>query len=314
LKDGILFLNVSSIDVPVDVLASLGKVLDRWRFNGNGHSTYRRAISTVRNKNENGMRRSTGIEFLTVAGARLEIKRFPGETGKPALVFLHEGLGCIDMWGDFPARLSYISGCPALVYSRRGYGRSAPCDVPRPLTYMHDEGLIVLPDLLRTAEIGKHILIGHSDGGSIALINAGGAPAPGLIAVITMAAHVFCETLSVTSIAQAKTLYQKADLRTRLAKYHRDNVDCAFWGWNEAWLDPDFMQWNIERYLPKITVPQLVIQGYDDPYGTAAQVKAIEKQSAGPVQVRMLENCGHSPFKEQAQKSLEVTSEFISRL
>ena len=256
----------------------------------------------------------TDIEFLTVDGVKLEVKRFPGSAGKPTLVFLHEGLGCIDMWWDFPARLSYISGCPALVYSRRGYGRSAPCDVPRPLTYMHYEGLEVLPDLLKTAETADHVLIGHSDGGSIALINAGGAPAPGLKAVITMAAHVFCETLSVTSIAQAKTLYEEADLRSRLAKYHLDNVDGAFWGWNKAWLDPEFMRWNIQEYLPKIIVPQLVMQGYDDPYGTIAQVEAIERLSAGPVKVLMLKNCGHSPYKDQAQKSLEAASDFISRI
>jgi pimeloyl-ACP methyl ester carboxylesterase len=256
----------------------------------------------------------TDIEFITVDGVKLEVKRFPGNAGNPTLVFLHEGLGCIDMWWDFPARLSYISGCPALVYSRRGYGRSAPCDGPRPLTYMHYEGLEVLPDLLKTAEIADHVLIGHSDGGSIALINAGGVPAPGLKAVITMAAHVFCETLSVTSIAEAKTLYEEADLRPRLAKYHRDNVDGAFWGWNKAWLDPAFMQWNIEQYLPKIIVPQLAIQGYDDPYGTIAQVEAIEKQSAGPVKVCLLENCGHSPYKDQARKSLQVITDFISRL
>jgi len=256
----------------------------------------------------------TDIEFLDVDGVRLEVKRFPGNADKPTLVFLHEGLGCIDMWRDFPGQLSYISGCPALVYSRRGYGRSAPCDAPRPLTYMHHEGLEVLPDLLKTAEIGDHVLFGHSDGGSISLINAGGAPAPGLKAVISMAAHVFCETLSVTSIAQAKTLYEKGDLRQRLAKYHGDNVDGAFWGWNKAWLDPDFMQWNIEEYLPKIIVPQLVMQGYGDPYGTIAQVESIERQSPGPVKVRMLENCGHSPYKDQAQKSLEVASEFLFRL
>lgn len=254
------------------------------------------------------------IEFLIVDGARLEVKRLPGEVDRPVLVFLHEGLGCIDMWQDFPARLAHISGCPALVYSRRGYGRSAPCRVPRPLTYMHQEGLDVLPELLKIADIGDHVLIGHSDGGSISLINAGGTPAPGLKAVITMAAHVFCETLSVTSIMEAKTFYEKADLRTRLAKYHRDNVDCAFWGWNNAWLDPAFMQWNIEAFLPHIHVPQLVMQCYDDPYGTIAQVEAIEKQSAGPVQVCMLEKCGHSPYKDQAQKTLEITSAFISHL
>jgi pimeloyl-ACP methyl ester carboxylesterase len=256
----------------------------------------------------------TDIEFLVVDGVRLEVKRFPGNPGKPTLVFLHEGLGCIDMWWDFPGQLAYISGCPALVYSRRGYGRSAPCDGPRPLTYMHHEGLEVLPDLLKAAEIGNHVLIGHSDGGSISLINAGGAPAPGLRAVISMAAHVFCETLSVTSIAEAKTLYEEGDLRRRLAKYHGDNVDGAFWGWNKAWLDPDFMQWNIEEYLPNIFIPQLVMQGYDDPYGTIAQVEAIEKHSAGPVTVCMLESCGHSPYKDQAQKSLQAASDFISRI
>jgi len=258
--------------------------------------------------------RQTDIEFLIVDGARLEVHRFPGEAGKPTLVFLHEGLGCIDVWRDFPARLAYISGCPALVFSRSGYGRSDPCDVPRPLTYMHNEGLTVLPALLKSAAVGDHVLIGHSDGGSIALINAGGTPAPGLKSVITMAAHVFCETLSVVSIAEAKTQYETGDLRARLAIYHRNNVDCAFWGWNKAWLDPDFMQWNIERYLTRITVPQLAIQGYDDPYGTIAQVEAIAAQSAGPVQVCMLENCGHSPYKERVRKSLEVISDFISRL
>ncbi len=256
----------------------------------------------------------TEIEFLTVDGVRLEVKHFPGRAGKPLLVFLHEGLGCIDMWRDFPTRLATISGCPALVYSRRGYGRSAPCEVPRPLTYMHYEGLEVLPDLLKTAEIGDHILFGHSDGGSISLINAGGTPAPGLKAVISMAAHVFCETLSVASIAEAKTFYEEGDLRARLEKFHGHNVDCAFWGWNKAWLDPDFMQWNIEEYLPNIAVPQLVMQGYDDPYGTMAQVEAIEKQSAGPVEVCRLKNCGHSPYKDQAQKSLAVAADFISRL
>lgn len=254
------------------------------------------------------------IEFLTVDGTSLEVKRFPGEAHKPTLVFLHEGLGCIDMWHDFPERLSTISGFPALAYSRRGYGRSEPCNVPRPLTYMHAEGLEVLPDLLKAAKIGDHVLIGHSDGGSIALINAGGTPAPGLKAVITMAAHVFCETLSVASIAEAKLAFEEADLRTQLARYHRGNVDCAFWGWNKAWLDPEFRQWNIEAYLANIWVPQLVIQGRDDPYGTMAQVEAIEKRSAGPVQVCMLENCGHSPYREKAPESLAVTSGFITRL
>lgn len=254
------------------------------------------------------------IDFVTVDGARLEIQRLPGVVGRPTLVFLHEGLGCLDMWRDFPARLSQLTGCPALVYSRCGYGRSDTCELPRPLTYMHHEGLEVLPTLLDIEAIGDHILIGHSDGGSIALINAGGAPAPGLQAVITMAAHVFCETLSVSSIVEATKFYLEANLRAGLAKYHGDNVDSTFWGWSDAWLHPDFMQWNIEEYLPHIALPQLVIQGKDDQYGTVAQVEAIAQQSAGSVRVCLMENCGHSPYKEQAQKSLQEMADFIGGL
>lgn len=255
---------------------------------------------------------ANNIDFMAVDGVRLEVRRFPGAADRPTLVFLHEGLGCIDMWRDFPARLSHATGCPALVYSRCGYGRSDACELPRPLTYMHREGLEVLPALLDAADIGDHILIGHSDGGSIALINAGGAPASGLKAVVSMSAHVFCETLSVSSIAEAKKFYREASLRERLAKYHGDNVDCAFWGWNDAWLHPDFMQWNIEEYLPLIALPQLVIQGEDDQYGTVAQVESIEKFSAGPVRVCLLEDCGHSPYKEQAGKSLQAMVDFIN--
>lgn len=252
--------------------------------------------------------------YLTVDGVRLETRKIAGDPAKPTLVFLHEGLGCIGMWRDFPERVAERTGLPVLAYSRQGYGASDSCDVPRPLTYMHIEGQQVLPALLRAAGIDQHILLGHSDGGSISLINAGSAAAPGLKAVITMAAHVFCEQLTVDSIADAKIAYEQTNLREKLARYHGDNVNCAFWGWNRAWLDPDFIHWNIEEFLPAVTVPQLVIQGCDDQYGTEAQVKAIARQSGGPVAVRMLENCGHSPYKEQTEASLDAIAWFVATL
>lgn len=253
--------------------------------------------------------------YLSVASVKLEVKRYQGAVHKaPTLIFLHEGLGCIDMWRDFPEKLAQLTGCPAFVYSRQGYGHSDPCALPRPLHYMHDEALEVLPQLLDAAGIEDHILIGHSDGGSIALIHAGGRARVGLRGVVTMSPHVFCEQLSVRSIAQAKQAFIDDDLHARLAKYHHDNTGCAFWGWNGAWLDPDFLHWNIEEYLPGIKVPQLVLQGKDDQYGTVAQVQAIAQQAGASVEVRMLADCGHSPYKEQEMQSLEVMKDFLVAL
>lgn len=253
-------------------------------------------------------------QSVNIAGVRLETKRFEGDEDKPTLIFLHEGLGCVDMWRDFPERLSELTGCPALVYSRQGYGHSNPCSVPRPLTYMHVEALEVLPELQKTAGIGEHVLIGHSDGGSISLINAGGKPSDGLRGVVTMSPHVFCEEITVRSIEAARKAYLEADLRKGLKKYHGENTDCAFWGWNKAWLNPDFINWNIEEYLPSIKVPQLVIQGNEDPYGSAAQVDAIESQSGGPARVCMIQNCGHSPHKEKPLECLEEINLFLNSL
>lgn len=253
-------------------------------------------------------------EYLTVADVKLEVRRYQGTDNAPTLIFLHEGLGCVDMWRDFPEKLSRLMGCPALVYSRQGYGRSDTCSLPRPLRYMHDEALEVLPQLLVAENIGDHILIGHSDGGSIALIHAGAKNRAGLLGLITMAPHVFCEDVSVRSIAQAKQTFLNGDLRPSLEKYHFDNTDCAFWGWNDIWLHPDFMQWNIEEYLPGITVPQLVLQGEDDQYGTVAQVHSITQQAGGTVMVQMLADCGHSPYKEQETLTLEAMKNFILSL
>ncbi|WP_291424677.1 alpha/beta hydrolase [Deinococcus sp.] len=202
--------------------------------------------------------------FPVIDGKVLEVVHYAGVApDSPTLVFLHEGLGSVGQWHDFPQRLSHATGCAALVYSRAGYGQSDPVALPRPNRYLHHEGLVVLPDLLRHLGIGHHILIGHSDGGSIALISAGGAPQPGLLGVITEAAHVFNEQISYDSVQQTRVAYETTDLRNKLARYHKD-VDNAFLGWNDVWLSADFWNWNLEEYLPRIRVPLLVMQGEQD--------------------------------------------------
>jgi pimeloyl-ACP methyl ester carboxylesterase len=254
-------------------------------------------------------------KHLIVDGKRLEIAwHGPSPEEAPTLVFLHEGLGCVAMWRDFPAKLSATTGCGALVYSRLGYGRSEPCALPRPVRFMHDEGLQVLPKLLEVAAIRECILIGHSDGGSIAIVYAGGTAAPFVRGLITEAAHVFCEAKTVRSIQKARENYEQEDLRRKLEKYHGDNVDCAFWGWNGAWLHPDFINWNLEEYLPGIKVPMLVIQGEDDEYGTSAQVEAIARQAGAGAEVLMLPDCGHSPHRDQSTATFQAMTDFISRL
>ena len=254
--------------------------------------------------------------FLDVGGQHLEaVWHGPGPNEAPTLVFLHEGLGCVGMWRDFPPKLAAATGLGALVYSRRGYGRSEPGPLPRPLDYMQRHARDILPALLDTAGIKRVLLVGHSDGASISLVYAGMyADDRRLAGLVLEAPHVFCEELSVRSIAQARDAFETGDLRAGLAKYHGHNVDGAFWGWNRAWLDPAFMNWNIEQYLPTIRVPTLVVQGLDDQYGTPAQVKAIVHGSGGPVEVAMLKDCAHTPHREQEVKTLAAMTDFVTRI
>jgi pimeloyl-ACP methyl ester carboxylesterase len=237
----------------------------------------------------------------------------PRGSGLPVLVFLHEGLGCVALWKDFPDRVAEATGLPALVYSRIGYGGSSPCALPRPLTYMHEEGEQGLPELLAALGIRRHILVGHSDGASISLIYAGAAQHQDLLGIAVMAPHSFCEEVSVASIRAANDAFTHGDLRVRLAKYHGANVDCAFHGWCDGWLDPDFMRWNIEGYVDRIKVPVLVIQGEDDEYGTAAQVESIARRVAG-AETLMLPACGHSPQRDQPEATLDAIAGFIRKL
>lgn len=250
--------------------------------------------------------------YLVVGGKRLEVAwHGPLPDQAPTLVLLHEGLGCVAMWRDFPAKLAASTGCGVLVYSRRGYGRSDACSLPRSVRFMHDEGLKVLPDLLEVAGIKECILIGHSDGGSIAIIYAGGTSANPLRALITEAAHVFCEEITLRSIEKAKEFYRHGDLRRKLEKYHGPNTDCAFWGWNDAWLHPDFRNWNLEEYLPSIKVPMLAIQGQNDEYGTDAQVESIAQQAGVGAEIVVLSDSGHSPHHDQEAATLRAMTSFI---
>ncbi len=227
------------------------------------------------------------------------------------LVFLHEGLGSVSMWKQFPQQLADAVGCGALVFSRTGYGASSACDLPRPLDFMQIEGCTVLPAILDALAVKSFILIGHSDGASIALIYAGNQPTEGLRGVIVEAPHLFVEELGLRSIEKAREAYLKGSLRQRLAPYHQTNVDTAFWGWNDAWLNSEFAKWNITQYVANIRVPILSLQGEQDPYGSKEQVDSIETVSPSEVQTVMLKNCAHTPHREQGRLTLETMSQFI---
>ncbi len=253
---------------------------------------------------------------LVADGHRLEYSwHGPGPEKATTLVFLHHGIGCASTWREFPAQLAEATGCGALVYSRAGYGGSDEVALPRPLTYMHHEGLVVLGQVLDAAGVRSAILVGPSDGGSIALLHASTPEsAPRVRALVLEAPHVFVEDCSVRAIESSRDDYLNGDLKSRLERRHGRNVDCAFWGWNRAWLDPGFRSWNLEAYLPSVSAPALVIQGLDDPFGTLAQVDAIERGSAGPVERCVLEDCGHAPHRDRPEPTLDAMAGFIARL
>ena len=242
----------------------------------------------------------------------IEVRMIPGAaTGCPPLVFLHEGLGSVSMWRDFPDRVARRVGAPAMIYSRFGYGKSDGIKAARTPRFMHDEALDNLPALLDALHIEKPILIGHSDGASIALIHAASARRP-TAALVLMAPHVFVEPISVASIARVTETYETTDLKARLARHHV-NVDDAFLGWSRIWLDPRFRAWNLAKECQALTTPTLLIQGEDDEYGTLAQLDAIAEVAQGPVQRVVLSNCGHAPHRDQEAAVLDAMSGFIER-
>jgi pimeloyl-ACP methyl ester carboxylesterase len=254
------------------------------------------------------------MDFV-VNGRRIETEWYGAKPDRaPTLVLLHEGLGCVAMWRDFPRRLAERTGCGVLAYSRPGYGRSDPVRLPRPLTYMHEEALGVLPQVLDRARIAKAILVGHSDGASIATIYAGGQQDFRVRGLVLMAPHFFVEDISISSIAAAKEAYEQGDLRERLARYHGDNTDVAFWGWNRAWLDPGFKSWRIDDSVAHVRVPILIIQGADDQYGTAAQVTLAWEDAYCPVEALILEDCRHSPHVDQPEATRNAIADISYRV
>jgi pimeloyl-ACP methyl ester carboxylesterase len=242
----------------------------------------------------------------------LEIERIAGAS--PTLVFLHEGLGCVARWRDFPRMVAEATGRAALVYSRRGYGRSEPAVLPRPLTFMHEEALEVLPALLADEGIDDAILIGHSDGASIALIYTGEI-GRGVRGVVALAPHVLVEDVCVRAIVRLREQYAdpSTEVRAKLAKHHAD-VDPTFRGWAEVWLDPGFLAWNLTAYLPGIRVPVMALQGEDDDYGTLAQIDAVCAGVSGPSERVVIPSCGHVPMRDQPEATLASVVRFVRSL
>ncbi len=252
--------------------------------------------------------------FFDIDGGRLEYQLLTPagrDDAAPTLVLLHEGLGCVALWRDFPQQLARQTACRVLSYSRAGYGGSDSCPLPRSLSFMHDEGLTVLPRVLNCAGIERAVLVGHSDGASIALIAAGGLADGRIAGLILMAPHVFVEEITLASIREAGTAYASSDLRARLARYHGDNVDCAFQGWHQAWLDPGFRDWNLEELIPPIEVPVLLIQGEGDNYGTLKQLERIRQQLPAEPTLTLLPDCGHSPFRDRPTETLHAIAAFL---
>jgi len=256
------------------------------------------------------------MEHIPIRGVNLEVQRIGEPSGglQAPLIFLHEGLGSVAMWRDWPAQVCAASGRAGVVYSRRGYGRSDPVPDVRGAgrlgpDYMHREALEVLPDLLDALEIERPVLVGHSDGATIALIHAGHFPVRGCI---VLAPHVIVEDVSVESIRQAREAYMQGDLRERLKKYHAD-VDSAFWQWNDVWLSEPFRGFDIRGECRRISAPVLAIQGDQDPYGTVRQVEEIEP-TQGLCEIEVLAGCGHSPHKDRADATTDLVTRFLARL
>jgi pimeloyl-ACP methyl ester carboxylesterase len=250
--------------------------------------------------------------FLHIGGHDLEYRMLgPAPEQAPTIVMLHEGLGSAALWGDFPEKLQAATGAGVFVYSRSGYGASTPVKLPRPLDYMHREALEVLPKVLDTIGFRRGVLVGHSDGASIAAIYAGGVQDHRVRALALIAPHFIVEDVSVTSIAEIKTAYETGGLREKLARWHKD-VDNAFYGWNGAWLDQAFRNWDISEYLAYIRVPVAIIQGADDQYGTMRQVEIAREECYCPVDVTVLDGAGHSPHREAPDATLHAISDFAN--
>jgi pimeloyl-ACP methyl ester carboxylesterase len=261
-------------------------------------------------KGQNGMTALNPSGTLTVGASDLEYRMTgPAPRDAPTIVLLHEGLGSAGLWGDFPEKLAAATGAGVFAYSRAGYGASTPATLPRPVDYMHVEALEVLPKLLETIGFRRGLLVGHSDGASIAAIYAGGVQDHRTRGLALIAPHFIVEDISVTSIAEIKLTYETTDLRAKLQRWHQD-VDNAFYGWNEAWLNPKFRDWDISEYLAYIRVPVAIVQGAGDQYGTIRQIEIAREECYCPVDVSIITGAGHSPHREAPEATLNALAEF----
>jgi pimeloyl-ACP methyl ester carboxylesterase len=252
--------------------------------------------------------------FLDIGGQRLEY-RWIGlrPEAAPTLVLLHEGLGSVAMWGSFPEQLAEATGCGVFVYSRAGYGQSSPATLPRPLNYMTDEARDTLPQVLDAIGFRRGLLVGHSDGASIAAIYAGSHQDHRVRGLVLIAPHFICEDITHASITALRKEFETGDLRPRLARWHAD-VDATVRGWSDVWLGPDFRKWDISEYLAYIRVPVLIVQGADDQYGTVRQIEIAQEECYCPVEVALLPGARHSPQREAPEATMEAVAGFISQL
>ncbi len=259
-------------------------------------------------------------ELVSLARGPVEVVDWPAapeSVDAAPLVCLHEGLGSLRLWRSFPADVHAATGRRTIVWSRHGHGRSCVVHEPRAVTYMHDEALLVLPELLARLDVAAPVLVGHSDGASIALVNAASsragldlAPPTGVVA---MAPHVVVEDVSIAGITEAREAWETTDLPERMARHHRDAA-ATFWGWNRIWLDPAFRNWDITDFLPGITCPVLAIQGHDDQYGTMRQLDLLAEGVAGPLTRVELDDCRHAPHLDRPDATTAAVVDFLAAL
>ncbi len=251
---------------------------------------------------------------LKVGGKYLEYACFgPAPNDAPTIIMLHEGLGCLALWRDFPQKLADLTGFGVFAYSRSGYGQSDLADLPRPLNYMTVEAVDVLPQVLDQIGFQRGILLGHSDGASIAAIYAGSVEDHRIRGLVLMAPHFFTEPIALAEISKAKIAYDTGDLKPRMAKYHRD-PDNTFRGWNDSWLHPDFKEWDVASAIDYLRIPVLAIQGREDEYGTFAQLQEIDERIYSPVDIEILEKCRHAPHIDQPEITCAIIAAFTGRL
>jgi pimeloyl-ACP methyl ester carboxylesterase len=261
---------------------------------------------------------STRTFYVSAAGCQLRVKIIEPEPrslfmDRPTLVFLHEGLGCIEMWRDFPETLCEVVGCFGLVYDRKGYGQSEKFEGPWPVDYLRTESLLYLPALLNECSIDNAVLVGHSDGGTIALITAASHCNP-VRGIITEAAHIFVEEITIEGIHKAVEAFKTTALKEKLFRYHKENTETIFSRWADRWLSSEFHNWNIREDLPKIACPALLLQGEDDEYGSRAQIEGIVSQVSGPVRFKLIPDCGHIPHFQAKDTVLTEMMRFIKEL